>query len=233
LLGAREAFLIGFISWLGGNWSVTRARTHKHRTFLNFATLSSLVLTAGFLVFLFFFVFAVRDAVHGDDLHLQADKGRAYDYMLGPPLAFASWAEHDESDIHRWGGLTFSGAFDFLGFRRRVIGTYADYVNTIGSEDTNIFTMFRGLIEDFTLPGAAIVCGLFGYWSGRIYSKPSWDLRFILGLSAHYAVALFSPLVSFFSSNSAVFSWLVAAIVLSSLQPRTILKTHSVLQTSE
>src|SRR5207302_45054 len=115
--------------------------------------------------------------------------------------------------------LTFAGAFDLLGLRGRVIGTYTNYVNTIASENTNIFTMFRGLIEDFTLLGAAAVCGLFGYLSGKTYSSPSCRPWFILGLSAYYAVALFSPLFSFFSTNSPIFAFVVAAIVLGRLKP--------------
>lgn len=227
LLGAREPFLIGFISWLGANWSTTRARTRKARKLFNVATVSSVVLAGGFLVFLFFLVFALRDAVHGDDLQLQVDRGQTYNYMFGPPLAFASWFEHSESSAHTWGGLTFAGAFDSLRAQPRVVRTYTDYANTVALENTNIFTVFRGLIQDFTLPGAITLCGVFGYYSGKVYSRPSWDPGFMLGLSAYYALALFSPLVSFFSSNSAIFAWVIVSFVLSALKPSQAVLTKT------
>jgi oligosaccharide repeat unit polymerase len=233
LLGGREGFLIGLAAWLGGNWSATRASTREGRKLFDFKTLSALIFTAGFLLFLFVLVFAVRDAVNGDDLHLEMNGNQTRDYMFGPPLAFASWVDHGEPAIHAWGAFTFAGVFDLVGLRSRTIGTYTNFVNTIGSENTNIFTVFRGLIEDFTLAGATIVCGLFGYLSGKTYSKPSCHPWFILGLSAYYAVALFSPLFSFFSTNSPIFAWVMASMVLGSLYPsRTLLRRGALLETS-
>ena len=52
------------------------------------------------------------------------------------------------------GAYTFAGVFDLLGIKQRQIGVYEQYETLAGGEDTNIYTLLRGLIQDFTLPGA-------------------------------------------------------------------------------
>jgi oligosaccharide repeat unit polymerase len=214
LLGGRAAILLGLAFWLSGYWTADRALTKASRKLFSGKMMIFALSVGGGLLFVFFLVFGLRGAANTGKVVIEVNSGQTRDYMFGSPIAFAQWCDDTPNAPLTWGGLTFPGLYDLLGIRRRTIGTYRDYVNTTGLEETNIFTMFRGLIEDFTLPGAFLICALGGYLSGCIYSRPLLRCRFILGLSAFYSTALFSPLYFIFGFNSSIFAWVVAWFVL-------------------
>lgn len=214
LLGGRTALLLGLALWLSGYWSADRALTKARRGLFGAGTMIfALGLGVG-LLFIFVLVFGLRGAANTGKVVIEMNSGQTRDYMFGPPIAFAHWCDHRGGAPLGWGSLTLPGLYDFLGIHPRTIGTYRDYVNTTNLEQTNIFTMFRGLIEDFTLPGAFLVCAAGGWLSGCLYSEPLLQRRFILGLSAFYSVALFSPLYFIFGFNSSLFAWLIAWLTL-------------------
>jgi oligosaccharide repeat unit polymerase len=213
LLGGRIGFVLGLALWLGGSWTTERARTGARRRLVNASTLTVAVGLAAGLLFFFIFMFGFRSlADPQNDVVLVANGGQIRNYIFGSPAAFAHWLDNSERGPLGWGGLSFPGIFDVTGLRPRTIGTYLDHANTTAMESTNIFTMFRGLIEDFSFPGAFLICGVWGFLSGWAYSKPSF--RCVLVSSAFYAVALFSPLYNVLGFNSSIFAFVVAWLVL-------------------
>jgi oligosaccharide repeat unit polymerase len=214
LTGARSAFLVGLACWLGGMWSVRVALTEGVTRLFNKKTLLSLAATAAGLFFLFVAVDTFRGPVDTQELYFETDNGRIRNYMFGSPAAFADWYQHPDDSSLRWGSLTFEGIYNLLGIRERILGTYTDAAQTVGQESTNIFTIFRGLIQDFTLPGAFLICGFWGFLSGHAYSKRSLGRWPALGLSAFYALALFTPLYCLFMFNGPILAWVVAWFVL-------------------
>jgi len=229
LSGGRIAFLIGLACWLGGSWSVRTARSGGAVRLLRKRTALSLAALGCGLLLLFAAVNMFRGAARTDDvrdLALEFNGAQARNYVFGSPAAFASWFTSAERIPATWGASSFPGAFDLLHIHQRTLGTYTDQARTVDSETTNVFTMFRGLVEDFTLPGALLLCGLWGYSSGRAYARHSLENGPLLTLAAYYATALFSPLMCVFGFNSTVFAWTVAWTVLrrknSSAQPTTL-----------
>ncbi|MGA8762860.1 MAG: O-antigen polymerase [Candidatus Sulfotelmatobacter sp.] len=217
LTGGRAAFLVGLACWLGGSWSGRVVRLPGAAKLLSRGTLLCLAALAGGLLLFFVAVNTFRGAGNATDTRdfaLDFNSPQIRNYMFGPPAAFVDWFDHDDRGPHTWGARTFPGLYDLLRIQRRTMGTYLDSANTVGTEGTNIFTMFRGLVEDFTLPGAFLVCGFWGYSSARAYSRHSAQAIPLLSLAAYYAVALFSPLYCLFSFNSSVFAWVVAWLVL-------------------
>ena len=217
LSGGRAAFLVALACWLGGHWSMSACRTEIPTRLLNLK--SGLLLGVGALALLTLFVGVdslrgARDASDAGQLSIGFHGSQIQNYMFGMPAAFAEWFDRDEHDSVKWGALTFPGPYSLLGIRQRTLGTYTDSAPTVGLEGTNIFTMFRGLVEDFTLGGAFLISGLWGFLGGRIYCKHSLQPGSILGLSAFYAVALFSPLYCLFSFNGPILAWVVAWFVL-------------------
>jgi len=217
LAGGRTAFLLALACWLGGSWASrvgcikVPLSLFRKRTMLSFAALG-----AG-LLFLFAAVNMFRGAQDTSDassLFLEFNSGQIRNYMFGTPAAFAEWFDHADLGKPAWGGLTFQGLYDVLHIRPKTLGTYLDSESTVGLEGTNIFTMFRGLIQDFTFFGALLICGLWGLFSGRAYAERSLDVKPVLGLSAFYVVALYSPLFCPFAFNSTIFVWVVAWFVL-------------------
>ena len=217
LSGGRVAFVIAGVCWLGGCWSTRACRAETRRGF--FRLKSGLLMGAGALALLLLYagvnsLRGAKDASDARDLSLDFNSAQIRNYMFGMPAAFAEWFDRDQQDSVHWGALTFPGPFTLLGIRQRTLGTYTDSAPTVGLEGTNIFTIFRGLVQDFTLGGAFLISGLWGFFGGRDYCRRSLQPGTILGLSAYYAVALFSPLMCLFSFNSPIFAWVVAWLVL-------------------
>jgi hypothetical protein len=233
LSGGRSAFLVGLACWLGGHWSaragrVDLCRSHVSRSEVDrnpvgrSRVLSSLTgLKSGFLLgfgalallLLFLGVDSLRGAKEDSDVRdfsLEFRSGQVRNYMFGMPAAFAEWFDSDQHHAAQWGALTLPGPFAVLGIHARTLGTYTDSASTVGIEGTNVFTIFRGLVEDFTLGGAFLICGLWGFLGGRTYSRGSLATGSLLGLSAYYSVALFSPLYFLFGFNGPLFAWIVA-----------------------
>jgi oligosaccharide repeat unit polymerase len=219
LSGGRAAFLVAGVCWLGGCWSARGYRPETRRGFLNLK--SGLLLGAGAMALLGLYagvnsLRGAKDASDARDLSLEFNSGQIRNYMFGMPAAFAEWFDREQQDSAKWGALTFAGPYALLGIRQRTLGTYTDSAPTVGLEGTNIFTIFRGLVQDFTLAGAFLISGLWGFLGGRNYCQRSLRPGTMLGLSAFYAVALFSPLICLFSFNSPIVAWVVTWSVLRS-----------------
>jgi oligosaccharide repeat unit polymerase len=214
LTGARSVFLVGLACWLGGMWSVHVALSEGATRLFKKKSLLSLAAMALGLFFLFVVVDTFRGPVDTQEMHFETDNGRVRNYMFGSPAAFADWFQHPDDSSLRWGSLTFEGIYNLLGIRERILGTYTDAAQTVGQESTNIFTIFRGLIQDFTLPGAFLICGIWGFLSGNAYSSRSLRPWPAICLSTFYALALFTPLYCLFMFNGPILAWVVAWLVL-------------------
>jgi oligosaccharide repeat unit polymerase len=127
--------------------------------------------------------------------------------------AFTIWFEDFDTYPTTLGAYTFAGLFDLIGLTRREQGLYIDPVY-FESGGTNIYTMFRGVIQDFTIPGALIIFFILGFISSWVYRKCcNGHPEFILPLSLFYSTSIYSFIVSPFVYNSYIFSWLIVSIL--------------------
>ena len=150
---------------------------------------------------------------------VDVDWGRVKSATVGYLGVFSSWAEKPESlafaqlDV---GEYTFGGVFDALGLHTRQTGIYDEMVSLDRNDNySNIYTAFRGLIQDFSLPGAVVICLLVGYASGFAFSITrsggAWPL---LTLAAFYSFVIWSPIGSVFLYNGPILAFVVAAFLL-------------------
>jgi oligosaccharide repeat unit polymerase len=136
-------------------------------------------------------------------------------YFLGSVPAFANWVHTSGEQEVTMGAYTFAGVFDLLGIKQRQLGVYEEFQTLAGGEDTNIYTLFRGLIQDFTLPGASLFGVLLGFVAGKAARSDSANhLPNVLVLAGYYAFIIFSPLSSLFTYNGLILAWGMAALVL-------------------
>ena len=217
LAGARAGFILGLGCWLGGNWAARVACAEGTPVLFKKKTVAAFAGLALGLLFLYVGINALRggqQAAYTTDLSITFNSGQIRNYMFGTPAAFAGWFDRGDRGPLMWGALTLQGVYDALHIRRKTLGTYDDSERTVGLEGTNIFTMFRGLIQDFTLPGAFVICGVWGMFSGRAYASRSLAAGPALVLSAFYTIALFGGLMCPFAFNSTIFTWVVVWIVI-------------------
>lgn len=146
------------------------------------------------------------------DIQTDADWGRAKSAALGYLAVFGHWAESTDGPgaFHMsLGAYTIGGLFDLTGLHTRESGVYTGSVSLEG-DDSNIYTAFRGLIQDFSLPGAVAACISIGFLAGRAYKNSlfgNWNWTPIL--AAFYTFVFWSPIISIFEYNGPLLAILV------------------------
>jgi oligosaccharide repeat unit polymerase len=221
VFAARAGLLISLICWFSGYFAIRHRQTSG--TYALFQK-KFLVLVSAIMVGAVSFFMAI-DTVRifkGGNFEVGTDLPRLSKYFLGSVPAFCDWMHGPKSQEITMGAYTFAGVFDLLGIKQRQVGLYERYETLDGGEDTNIYTLFRGLIQDFTLPGAIVFCILLGIAAGY---AASWEAKnqvgSVLTLAGYYAFIIFSPLSSLFTYNGLILAWLVTALVLG-MRPREL-----------
>lgn len=216
LTGARAAILIGMTCWISGYMSALVVYTSERLAMFTRARLVALAALVICVFGMFVGIDIVRDTGWIHDVMVDVRGQKLSNYMFGSPAAFATWYGNSEISGPFWGARTFAGEFDLLHIKARTLGTYSEKSNVVGTEDTNVYTIFRSFIEDFGLFGAVLAVACIGGASGWIYCvRQLRPLGSILVLSIFYALVLFSPLYSLFSFNGPTLAWLVAAVLFS------------------
>ena len=125
---------------------------------------------------------------------------------------FAAWLQANgvSASFHpTFGQYTFAGAFDLLHIHTRVAGLYTEQFVINGSQ-YNIYTAFRGVVQDFTIPGALVFLGLVGFGAELAYRRVrSGDLGFVGLLAAFYAATFWSFVVDVFIYNTIVLAFVI------------------------
>jgi oligosaccharide repeat unit polymerase len=143
-------------------------------------------------------------------------------WFFGNLSGFSNWFDNfsffDQKPA--WGQYTFGGIFEVLGLYTRPLGTF-DY--TYISENfskTNIYTIFRFLIEDFTIWGTFVIFFLTGFVAKLSYQilMSNRNLIFAGVVSLLYTIIFWSFATSIIMYNAIVFAYLVFVLLLFSFQ---------------
>ncbi len=223
LTGARGPILIGLTCWIGGCISTLCVRTRGPMAMFSAKRTVLLLLAAASMVGMFVWIDAAKNVTSEQGFALDPNEQRINVYIFGSPAAFADWYAHADIGDAEWGARTFAGEFDLLHIKARISGRYLETSNVVGTEVTNVYSLFRGLIEDFTEFGAVLVAFCIGMFAGWVYNHRFRDVfTAILVLSAFYASFLYSPIVSLFSYNGVALAWVVGWLVLNKLRSRPL-----------
>jgi oligosaccharide repeat unit polymerase len=199
-----------------------RFRPVSKRTLLLLAT----AIVASLLLFLTVDLFRTYRENDQPAAAMEVDWGRIKSATVGYLAVFSHWVDKPEglNSAHLdMGVYTFGGLFDAVGLHPRQIGVYDEMV-TLDADDhySNIYTAFRGLIQDFSLPGAVAICFLIGYISGFAFNMGrrghAWAL---VTLAAFYSFMIWSPIVSVFVYNGPILAIGVAAVLLRKASRKT------------
>lgn len=137
-------------------------------------------------------------------------------WIAGFLAGFAAWLHTGADSLGTSGGaFTFAGIFNLLGISSRTIGLYADFVYVKDGYESNIYTAFRGIFEDFGILGGGLTLLLFGVIGGVAYGGLRRGKIFWLPpLALFYGLILFSHITSMLNYNSIFLAWLLFAIAI-------------------
>ena len=219
-LAVRSGIILSMILWFSG-WCGAKVYM-KDQTF----KIKTVGLTAVSLIF-FLFIFISVNWLRSDadeSFLIMALLDNARITYFGHLTAFSTWINGYQYKSLAFGANTFSGPLDLLGLIDRKIGFYEENIYLSGRGYTNIFTFFRGLVEDFSIPGTLLVGFVIGLLARLVYNRCCYgQCLWLLPLTLFYAFILYSPIISIFNYNSAIMAWVITSIPLVLVHKRLLL----------
>jgi hypothetical protein len=101
------------------------------------------------------------------------------------------------------GKITFAGPLEMLGISQRMPGLFDSFIELVAGETSNIYTGFRPLIQDYTIPGALVALAAVGFVGGvgfRLVAIGKWSAVPLLLIS--YVTIFWTPITWFWVYNS-------------------------------
>lgn len=217
ILTTRASFLFTAVMWLAGYLAVSvmfsagqwRVLTKKRVTI----ALVGVIAASGMYVLGGMF----RSGRIGLS-HIASSLPNLFSAFLGSVPAFSAWIAHawDASAPLGLGSSTLAGPLGLLfqitraHFNPMIVGH-----GNINSAPTTVYTIFRELISDYSLPGAFVTLILFGFmgalaWRGALARR--W--LGVVMLAAFYLVVMTSFVGSPFAYTTIVVGWALFAFTL-------------------
>ena len=175
-----------------------------------------LILILGIIGFIYFFVFLqlLRGGVISLNKSFMDDDmiRRLKIYIIGHVVAFSTWFDNYQNTKLSLGAYTFSSIFNILGLQVKKTGLYSEYVYLFGTSGTNIYTYFRGFIQDFGAITSYIIFFIFSIISSLAYNKVILkNTNWIITIIITYTSLLFFP-SSFFNYTTHVLTIIIFSI---------------------
>jgi oligosaccharide repeat unit polymerase len=198
----KAAVLFAIVLWLSGYFAA-RLRFGQVKVFSRRHLLVAGVL-AGVLA-VFFFAVSLARLASTDISLIDVVLAKLVTAAFGHMTVFSQWlAEYWSQPIDpTLGSVTFAGPLEMLGFGHRIPGLFDSVIDLVAGDTSNIYTAFRPLIQDFTIPGALAVLALLGFIGGlgfRLVAAGRWSGAPLLLIS--YVTIFWSPITWFWIYNS-------------------------------
>ena len=209
----KAAILFAIVLWLSGYFA-TRLRFGKLAVFTRGHLLIAGVL--GAILTTFFFAVGLARMASTDVALLDVVLVKLVTSAFGHMTVFSQWlAEYWNQPFDpSLGKVTFAGPLEMLGISQRIPGLFDSVVDLIAGESSNIYTAFRPLIQDFTIPGALGILGLLGFIGGvgfKGVAAGKWSgLPFLL---MSYVTIFWTPITWFWIYNSLTATVLAVGIL--------------------
>jgi oligosaccharide repeat unit polymerase len=221
--GARAGFLFGIFMFLA-SFIVANISLHPHSS--NLFTWSNIrrLLLVGFTFVLFFLVVQMSrggvfelDRIYGILIYLNK-------WFFAYLPSFSFWLSNYDFTHFTMGQYTFAGLFDALNIAERKQGLY-DPVDVGILTNTNIFTVYRGLLLDFNV-GCFLVLFLLGSFSSWAFHNfmIKGNVIYYIILFSVYVFFFWSHTVSIFNYNVIILSVIIAAVLISLGRYKFIIK---------
>lgn len=214
---AKASLLFCAILW-SASWLATRIAIRGHSP-VRFTPKVLLIVAGSFACLFVVFLAAMRLRYGEPDL---ADRAfiaiRMKEYLVAHLSVFSSWWEYTDAAGYtlQWGQSSFFGVADHLGFAERKAGGY-DFISQPGYiADSNVFSIYRAAIEDFSLPGALAIAGALAAVASVAFRTAAYSgygpIRHVV-LTAFYAILLCSHVVNLFGYTSLLAAFLAFGVL--------------------
>ena len=222
ILTTRAVFLFAVLMWISCAVAIAIAEGRPLRKLLKPRTVViALVLPP--VVLAFFVALQLSRGGKTDLSSLPETVDHLRVWFFGHLPGFTAWLRIQIGDGTplRLGQRTFGGLFQLGGVARREQGVYGDVINVGNGDLSNIYTVFRSLIEDFGMAGTLIFLAVLGLAAGHFHARLVRD-----GFKRVPAYALilcfigWSPIYSFWAYNTLLVAFVLFAAGLKLLTPK-------------
>ncbi len=137
-------------------------------------------------------------------------------WFSGNVSAYSFWFDQPDSKQHFYfGAYTFAGLNEWVGGRIRDVGIYSKSFDVDGhSHFSNIYTLFRFLVDDFGIGGTFLIWFALGIFCRRVYQKIlTGDFISSSLLTGIITLILFSFVASVFAYNTVLFAWFIFVLI--------------------
>ncbi len=209
----KAALLFAVILWLSGYFTM-RLRQGKTAVFTRGHLAIGLVL-GGMGVILFLGTSLAR--LGSTDLGLIGTaSGKLIGAAFGHMTVLSQWLTEYwiQPFSPTLGKVTFAGPLELVGVGQRIPGLFESLIDLISGDTSNIYTAFRPLIQDFTLPGAIAALVLVGFVGGVSFRMvAAGNGRAAPVLIGTYATIFWTPITWFWIYNSLTATMIALAVL--------------------
>lgn len=165
----KMAFITSSMLWISG--FMVCSLLYKKEYFLSFNKILRLSVGAVFFLGILFLSMMFRiGRLDGRTAEVVSQKYVAY--SMGHLPAFDNWYDsyNEISFPHTYGAKTFYGVSNYLGILKRKQGLFSEFtiINKEGG-GTNVYSIFRLLVEDFGTVGCCVFMLLVGFFMQYVY----------------------------------------------------------------
>lgn len=213
LFTEKASVFFCFSFWIASLMAILLLK--KQFRLFSFRTIAKLfVIGITVLLILILSSFARLGSLDLKGLSVVGDK--LYSSIFGHIPAFSNWLLNFDfsNETLSFGKFTFAGIFDFFGISERLIGLYTVNYQLSNGELTNIYSIHKGLILDFSILGALSIYFFFGLVSAFLFHcVEKGRYKYIGLLSGVYTLIFVSIFTSIFVYNT-TFLAIVLAVLL-------------------
>jgi oligosaccharide repeat unit polymerase len=214
---ARAVFLFAMLLFVSS--LITHYVLLYKREALLFSKRNILFILAAFVVvpLIFLFTQAMRMGISKLSIdNLETITEHLKVYFSGNLSAYSFWFSQPctHEGLH-FGAFTFAGLHEWIGGGSRDLGIYNKAIDLNGRmQFSNIYTLFRFLMDDFGIAGTMICWFALGILCRGIYEKIlKHDLVASAVLAGMFTWILFSFITSVFAYNTVLFAWMIFVLI--------------------
>lgn len=207
LLTTKSTLILTIILTLGSYLTGKVSLMREKKRIINKRSLFYIALASAIVLVIFFNTQALRYGYGFTKNEHQKEVlwNKMKTYATGHVVSFTNWFAKNYTLTKiptGFGKYTFAGPLDLIGVSDRMVGGFKIEDNHSSFINSNIFTVWRGIISDFTLPGAILLTFLISGIAQYVYVIASKTAVSLICLPLYYSFVLYSFLISIFQYNT-------------------------------